>query len=191
MKNNCHKQKCKKGKKEKCSKKCEKMKDCPSCKKNVPEKSHKCSPNIENINTKSQQIYPQNNSNNYYSSSFWSNQIYGYEEEPYDALHIVQFIPFESLPNKEDAEKEYMNEYYTFISELYDCYCEFEREEKSKRKLKKKEKKKAKIIKEAEKKAEQKIEIGNKEEIKGIDEEQKFLEEFKKRLLNGKYYLHY
>ena len=57
--------------------------------------------------------------------------------------------------------------------------------------MKKKEKKKAKIIKDAEKKAEQKIEIGKKEEIKGIDEEQKFLEEFKKRLLNGKYYLHY
>ena len=255
-------------------KKYPKTKDCGSCKKEVPEKAHKCCSNIANINFENEYYYKDYYQNNYYNSSFWSNQIYSLEIDPFNPLHIVQYFPFGIPEAYEDEYEEYtpyMNNYYSYQSELYDQYdycqpmkkkekekknenenedektidsekeqgkekpefspetvldtsdielkCIFKPKIKPKKAFKIKPKKtqkktpklnpkinskinpKKKKNKLGKKKKGKKIEVEvfelkremteKKEEPKLSNEEEKFLEEFKKRILNGKYYLHY
>ena len=251
-------------------KKYPKTKDCGSCKKEVPEKAHKCCSNIANINFENEYYYKDYYQNNYYNSSFWSNQIYSLEIDPFNPLHIVQYFPFGIPEAYEDEYEEYtpyMNNYYSYQSELYDQYdccqpmkkkekekenedektidsekeqgkekpefspetvldtsdielkCIFKPKIKPKKAFKIKPKKtqkktpklnpkinskinpKKKKNKLGKKNKGKKIEVEvfelkremteKKEEPKLSNEEEKFLEEFKKRILNGKYYLHY
>ena len=252
-------------------KKCSKTKDCGSCKKEVPEKAHKCCSNIANINFENEYYYKDYYQNNYYNSSFWPNQIYSLEIDPYNPLHIIQYFPFGSPEAYEDENEYdeyalYMNNYYSYQPELYDQYdyCESMKKKEKENEIKneeaienenEKEKEKPemnpetildtsdielkcifkpkikpkKAFKIKQKKTQKKnpnlnpkinskmnpkkkkknfgkkkkgkiIEVEafeikrdlteKKEEPKLSNEEEKFLEEFKKRILNGKYYLH-
>lgn len=122
----CHQQE----KQEKSHKKCLKTKDCGSCKKRVPEKAHKCCSNISNINFENEYYYK-------------DNQIYSLEIDPYDPLHIVQYFPFGTPEAYEEEYAPYINDYYSYQSELYDQYDysgAIEKKEKENEKGKQKEK---------------------------------------------------
>ena len=100
-----------------------------------------------------------------------------FDINPYNnTFHFVQFIPYEDdMKKKENLYGDSMFVYYSY---LYRCFCE--KIKKKKKKKKNKGKKKPSHINE------------NNEDItenKIKEKEQKFLEEFKNRILNRKSYL--
>jgi len=104
-----------------------KTKDCSSCKKQVPEKNHKCCSYTSDMNSEYQFFNQKFYQDYYYNSSFFGSQNYFMEIYPYGPLHIVEYIPF-----GETSDNPLMNEYYKYLLNLYDYY-----EAKKSKKIKK------------------------------------------------------
>ena len=157
-----------------------KMKDCSHCKRQVPKLYHKCSPNEPNFQNQKWPFNPNNCLDDYYYSYFFGNGTSYFEQDPYNPLHFVQYIK-NDIPNNFENLNYYdsnENEFYYELTKFYDCYCEFDEQEKAKRKKKKKKKKIPKKNKKS-----KKDEIIQSEKNEKVSEEEKFLKEFKQRLL--------
>ena len=162
------------------------MKDCSHCKRQVPKLYHKCCSNESNSPNQNNILILNNNSNRYDNSSFFRNQISYFKQDRNDLFHFVQhfhnFFPYnvKDINNYSSSENEFCFELY----KLYDCYCEFDTKEKTKKKRKKRMKRNKKMKGKKNKKDEdESIENEKNEKLT----EEKFLEEFKGRLLKRKY----
>ena len=102
--------------------------------------------------------------------------------EPYNTLHFFHFVPYEKNINS------YLNRDYEYYYFWYEYFCKLDEKKNEmnqkpkrfKKKKKKKNKKKSSNIKETQDEAETK---------KANGDEEKFLEQFKNRILNKKSYL--